>query len=54
MTFTQMAFIIKIILTLYAFFYVNATTYKFNDKTFNIGLYFDFYKSSKDFVKAEI
>ena len=42
------------ILTLYAFFYVKATTYKLNDKTFKIGLNFKFYKSLTDFVKAEI
>ena len=42
------------ILTLYAFFYVKATTYKLNDKTFKIGLNFKFYKSLTDFVKVEI
>ena len=42
------------ILTLYAFFYVKATTYKLNDKIFKIGLNFEFYKSLMDFVKVEI
>ena len=45
----QRVFIVSLLfLDIHAFFFVNATVYKFKDETFKISLYFDFFfKSSK-------
>ena len=40
----QRVFIVSLLfLDIHAFFFVNATVYKFKDETFKISLYFDFF-----------